>query len=109
MNFFGLLNFQAPYLPYVLLAFSVILGNAIYIDLVGIGAGHVYWFLEDVFPNQPNGRKLLKTPQFLRNLCDEAPDDDYVVLPEAEGPGGFQWGGNNNNEQPNNNNNNNNN
>lgn len=40
MNFFGLLNFQAPYLPYVLLAFSVILGNAIYIDLVGIGAGN---------------------------------------------------------------------
>ena len=109
MNFFGLLNFQAPYLPYVLLAFSVILGNAIYIDIVGIGAGHVYWFLEDVFPNQPNGRKLLKTPQFLRNLCDEAPDtDDYVVLPDDR-PGGFQWGGgdnnpNNNEQQPNNNN-----
>ena len=27
MNFFGLLNFQAPYLPWVLLAFSVILGD----------------------------------------------------------------------------------
>lgn len=70
--------------------------------------GHVYWFLEDVFPNQPNGKKLLKTPQFLRNIFDEAPDvDDYLVLPE-ERPGGFQWGagggGDNNNPQPNNNN-----
>lgn len=74
--------------------------------------GHVYWFLEDVFPNQPNGRKLLKTPQFLRNIFDEAPDvDDYLVLPE-ERPGGrgFQWGAgaaagaDDNNQQPNNNN-----
>lgn len=110
MNFFGLLNFQAPYLPWVLLAFSVILGdisNAIYIDLVGIGAGHVYWFLEDVFPNQPNGMKLLKTPQFLRNIFDEPPDtDDYVVLPEDR-PGGaaFHWGQANINNNNNNNNN----
>lgn len=109
MNFFGLLNFQAPYLPWVLLAFSVILGNAIWIDLVGMAAGHIYWFLEDVFPNQPNGRKLLKTPQFLRNIFDEPEDVDYEVLPEDRpGGAGFQWGnagnaGNNAaaNDQPN--------
>lgn len=96
MNFFGLLNFQAPYLPWVLLAFSVILGNAIWIDLVGMGAGHIYWFLEDVFPNQPNGRKLLKTPQFLRNIFDEPEDEDYEVLPEDRpGGAGFQWGNGN--------------
>ncbi|XP_023235845.1 derlin-2-like [Centruroides sculpturatus] len=35
MNFFGLLNFQAPYLPWVLLAFSVLLGNAVMVDLMG--------------------------------------------------------------------------
>ena len=29
MNFFGLLNFQAPYLPWVLLAFSLLLGNPV--------------------------------------------------------------------------------
>jgi len=105
MNFFGLLNFQAPYLPWVLLAFSVILGNAIWIDLVGMGAGHIYWFLEDVFPNQPNGRKLLKTPQFLRNIFDEPEDADYEVLPEDRpGGAGFQWGNaaaNNNNNADN--------
>lgn len=87
------------------------IGNAIYIDLVGIGAGHVYWFLEDVFPNQPNGKKLLKTPQFLRNIFDEPPDtDDYVVLPEDRAGGAaFHWGNanvvnnnnNNNNDQQN--------
>lgn len=92
--------------------------------MVGIGAGHVYWFLEDVFPNQPNGRKLLKTPQFLRNIFDEPPDDDYIVLPEGmsltfqnnfsftflqftldDRPGGvgFEWGNAGNNNNANNN------
>lgn len=65
MNFFGLLNFRAPYLPWVLLGFSVILGNAIWVDLMGMAVGHIYYFLEDVFPNQRNGMKLLLTPPFL--------------------------------------------
>jgi len=35
MNFFGLLTFNAPYLPWVLLAFSLLLGNSISVDLLG--------------------------------------------------------------------------
>ena len=35
MNFFGLLNFQAPYLPWVLLGFSLMLGNSVVVDLMG--------------------------------------------------------------------------
>ncbi|KAM6052269.1 derlin-3 isoform 2-T2 [Chlamydotis macqueenii] len=34
MNFFGLLNFQAPFLPWVLMGFSLLLGNSIIIDLL---------------------------------------------------------------------------
>jgi len=44
MNFFGLLNFQAPFLPWVLMGFSLLLGNSIIIDLLGksklAGAGN---------------------------------------------------------------------
>ena len=65
MNFFGLLNFQAPYLPWVLLAFSLLLGNSIIVDLMGIVVGHIYYFLEDIFPREPGGFRLLKTPRFL--------------------------------------------
>lgn len=36
MNFFGLLNFQAPFLPWVLMGFSLLLGNSIIVDLLGI-------------------------------------------------------------------------
>ncbi|XP_056631742.1 derlin-2 [Diorhabda sublineata] len=98
LNFFGLLNFQAPYLPWILLAFSVLLGNAVYVDLMGIAVGHIYYFLEDVFPQQRGGVKILKTPNFMRTLFDALPDDsDYQRLPE-ENPGGFQWGGQNQNQ-----------
>ncbi len=65
MNFFGLLNFQAPYLPWVLFAFSLLLGNSVIVDLMGIIVGHVYYFLEDVFPRQQGGFRILKTPRFL--------------------------------------------
>lgn len=64
MNFFGIFDFQAPYLPYVLLGFSVILGNTIWVDLMGMAVGHIYYFFEDVFPNV-SGYKLIKTPRFL--------------------------------------------
>lgn len=57
--------FQAPYLPWVLLGFSVLLGNAISVDLVGMAIGHIYFFLEDILPRQRGGQKFLKTPKFL--------------------------------------------
>lgn len=99
MNFFGILNFLAPYLPWALLGFSVILGNTIWVDLMGMAVGHIYYFLEDVFPEQRGGFRILKTPLFLKRLLDEAPEDiSYNPLPEDR-PGGFNWG----EEQPPNN------
>uniref|UniRef100_UPI00398EAF41 derlin-2-like isoform X2 n=1 Tax=Pristiophorus japonicus TaxID=55135 RepID=UPI00398EAF41 len=92
MNFFGLLNFQAPFLPWVLMGFSLLLGNSVIVDLLGIAVGHIYYFLEDVFPNQPGGVKLLVTPGFLKAIFDGAEEDpNYNVLPEDR-PGGFNWG-----------------
>ncbi|NXA27672.1 DERL2 protein, partial [Ibidorhyncha struthersii] len=83
MNFFGLLNFQAPFLPWVLMGFSLLLGNSIIIDLLGIAVGHIYYFLEDVFPNQPGGKKLLLTPGFLKMVFDTPEEDpNYNPLPE---------------------------
>ncbi|XP_044921188.1 derlin-3 isoform X8 [Mustela putorius furo] len=71
VNFFGLLTFQAPFLPWALMGFSLLLGNSILVDLLGIAVGHIYYFLEDVLPNQPGGKRLLLTPSFLQqgDLC----------------------------------------
>ena len=50
MSFLGLFNFNAPWLPWVLLLFSVMLGSSPVVDLLGMGAGHMYYFFEDVYP-----------------------------------------------------------
>ena len=34
-NFFGLFTFQAPYLPWILVLFSVLFGGSVLVDLVG--------------------------------------------------------------------------
>ncbi|XP_076339360.1 derlin-2-like isoform X1 [Tachypleus tridentatus] len=92
MNFFGLINFQAPFLPWVLLGFSVLLGNSVMVDVMGIAVGHLYYFLEDIFPNQTGGFQILKTPYFIKYLFDIAPDDpNYHPLLEDQ-PGGFDLG-----------------
>lgn len=91
MNFFGLLNFQAPYLPWVLLGFSLLLGNSVMVDMMGIAVGHLYYFLEDVFPNQQGGFRILQTPRFLKTILEpQQADPAYNPLPEDR-PGGFNW------------------
>lgn len=76
MSFLGLFNFSAPYLPWVLLAFSTLLGSSPLVDLLGMGAGHVYYFLEDVYPRM-TGRRVLKTPGIIRELF---PRDDATFV-----------------------------
>jgi len=66
LNFLGLFTFTAPYLPWVLLSFSVLLGNDGSVDTLGIAVGHLYYFLEDVYPKMvPNRMRLLKTPRII--------------------------------------------
>uniref|UniRef100_A0A0X3NKN3 Derlin n=1 Tax=Schistocephalus solidus TaxID=70667 RepID=A0A0X3NKN3_SCHSO len=94
LNIMGLFTVNAPYLPWVFFAISYLLGNNASVDFVGIVIGHLYYVLEDVFPNQPQGFKILRTPTVLKNLLDGRRDDPaYRPLPE-ERPGGFDWGAN---------------
>jgi len=89
MNFFGILSFSAPYLPWVLLLFSLLLGQNAIVDILGIACGHLYYFLEDVFPRSSGGFRVLETPAFLKWLFDPPP------LPRVdiqERPGGYNWG-----------------
>jgi len=67
MNFLGLLPFTAPYLPWVLLAFSLVLGNSATVDLIGIAVGHTYFYLDDIYPRVAelrgwNPRRILRLP-----------------------------------------------
>lgn len=74
MSFLGVFSFNAPYLPWVMLTFSVLLGNPVTIDAIGILVGHTYYFLEYVYPviADIRGWKLrhiLAPPRILHWIC----------------------------------------
>ncbi|KAL5021908.1 hypothetical protein ScPMuIL_001063 [Solemya velum] len=58
-------RFKAMYLPWVLLAFNMIIGSGGLIQLVGILVGHLYFFLMFKYPQDFGGASLLHTPQIL--------------------------------------------
>ncbi|CAL8107267.1 unnamed protein product [Calicophoron daubneyi] len=96
LNIFGIFDVNAPYLPWVFLAFAFLLGSNVMIDLIGIVVGHLYYFLEDVFPHQTNGFRVLRTPRFMKYLFNRRRlHQEYEPIPEAQRPGGFAWGGEN--------------
>ena len=74
MNVFGLLTFNAPYLPWVMLAFSLLLGNPVSMDVIGIFVGHTYYYLEFVYPVIAGIRgwrvkRIMEPPRVLHWLC----------------------------------------
>lgn len=62
---FGLFQFSAPYLPWVLLVIGLLLDQSPVYDILGIFVGHVYFFFEDVYPKYRPNRRVLKTPGVL--------------------------------------------
>lgn len=83
IRFVDLMTFTAPWLPWVLLGFSLLLKNNPIIDLLGIAAGHIYYFLEDVYPQLENGRRVLKTPRIIQMMFSN--DTGEIDLPD------FPW------------------
>ncbi|KAJ3095657.1 Derlin-2 [Phlyctochytrium planicorne] len=73
MSFLGIFNFTAPFLPWVLLAFTMLM-NGVWPtgDLLGMGVGHVYYFLDDVWPRTGGGNRprLLRAPEIVKGLFE---------------------------------------
>ncbi|KAF3920320.1 Derlin-2 [Dactylellina cionopaga] len=71
LSFLGLFVFNAPYLPWVLLLFSLLLnGHMPKDDLLGIVVGHIYFFFMDIYPTVRNGSRPLDPPEFWRRLFE---------------------------------------
>ncbi|CAL8253304.1 unnamed protein product [Boreogadus saida] len=79
IHFLGFLSFHARFLPWGLVAFSLMLGNSIVVDVLGIMVGQTYFYLEDVLPNQPGGWKLLRTPHILRYVLDHQEGEPLML------------------------------
>lgn len=86
MVFLGFLHFNAPYLPWVMLTFSALLGHSIIMDLIGICVGHAYYFLEFVYPVMAEVRgwrvrRVMEPPAVLHWLCGTYDDAHYQPPP----------------------------
>lgn len=64
VSLFGVVRLQAVYLPFAMLAIDMVQGGSIKPGATGIIAGHIYYFLRDVYPGV-SGRHLIQTPQWL--------------------------------------------
>ncbi|KAF5004365.1 hypothetical protein FDECE_9139 [Fusarium decemcellulare] len=77
LSFLGLLVFTAPYLPWVLMGFSLVLHGTVPKDeIMGVVIGHVWYFFTDVYPPLHNGSRPLDPPGWWRRLFEARPRDD---------------------------------
>lgn len=67
----GLLVFTAPYLPFVLMAFSLVVHGTIPKDeICGVVVGHIWYYFTDVYPSLYGGVRPLDPPAWWRRLFE---------------------------------------
>lgn len=59
-------RFKAMYLPWILLAFNMIINGGGLTELIGIVVGHLYFFLKFKYPQELGGPVLLETPAIVK-------------------------------------------
>ncbi|KAF7639659.1 Derlin [Meloidogyne graminicola] len=67
VSFWFGMQFKAIYLPWVLVAFNMVLRGGGINELIGILVGHTYYFLAFQYALDYGGSVIIKTPQFLYN------------------------------------------
>ncbi|KAF2203727.1 derlin-1.1 [Delitschia confertaspora ATCC 74209] len=88
LSFLGLIAFRAPYLPWVLLVFNLVMHETVPKDeICGIVVGHIWYFFNDVYPPLHNGHSPLDPPAWWIRLWDgpPGPSDDrelYEMVPD---------------------------
>jgi len=103
-SFWGF-RIKGAYLPFVLMAFSMLMGQPPISDAAGLAAGHVLYFLVEVLPLK-YGRDFLQTPEWLIRFVDwasntntfhQTPAGRRAIPPDPRaggfgGIGGHNWG-----------------
>lgn len=71
LTFLGVMVFTAPYLPWVLMGFSLVVHGTVPKDeICGVVVGHVWYFFNDVYPTLHGGHRPLDPPRWWRRLFD---------------------------------------
>jgi len=96
MSFMFGIQFKAAYFPWVLIGFNFLMGGSPILEIIGVIIGHIYFYLEDVYP-LTGGRRVLQTPQFLLNIFPPlygggGPQGQQQQQQQQQQPRGYQWG-----------------
>ncbi|XP_052879382.1 derlin-1.1-like [Gossypium arboreum] len=67
ISIYGVVTLKGFYLPWALLALDLIFGASLMEDIIGMVAGHLYYFLT-VFHRLAGGKYVLKTPLWVHKL-----------------------------------------
>jgi Derlin-2/3 len=77
LSFLGLMVFTAPYLPWVLMGFSLVVHGMIPKDeIMGVVIGHVWYFFSDVYPPLHNGSRPFDPPMWWRRIFEGRPQQE---------------------------------
>jgi hypothetical protein len=97
-SFFGL-KFKTLYVPWINVGLRLLMGYSILSPLLGIGIGHLYYYLVEIMPSF--GYSIIHTPQFCSTLVEYAsgrsvPVRVQPIRPNPTAPpenrGGYNWG-----------------
>ncbi|KAJ8752880.1 hypothetical protein K2173_008615 [Erythroxylum novogranatense] len=67
ISIYGLVSLKGFYLPWAMLALDLLFGNPLKPDILGMIAGHLYYFLTVLHPLS-GGKLMLKTPVWVHQL-----------------------------------------
>ena len=73
-------------MPYFILMLTFLSGHDATIEILGILIGHIYFYANCVVPIIPETEdvKVIKSPQFLINLCQRLHIHDFRQQAEAQ-------------------------
>uniref|UniRef100_A0A7S0QTM2 Derlin n=1 Tax=Pyramimonas obovata TaxID=1411642 RepID=A0A7S0QTM2_9CHLO len=85
VSLMGVLKLKAFWMPWALMAFTMVMGGNPLPDLFGIFVGHLYYFLTAIHP-RAGGADLIRTPEFFRRFIDQTYGGFGYVNPNYRAP-----------------------
>lgn len=83
LSFLGLVVFKAPFLPWVLIGFSLLMHGIVPKDeICGIVVGHIYYYFNDLYPPMHGGSKPLDPPRWWTRMFERRQQVEEPSEPE---------------------------
>jgi Derlin-2/3 len=73
VKLYGIVAVPAKYLSLATVGLELVLSGSIdFTSVIGLVAGHIYYFLDSVYPTMPNGKNLIVVPPAFALFIDQA-------------------------------------